>query len=117
MRRDSFRDAPSPGPLSLAVRAAAITPSALDQLNRGLHVTSLTPRAAPGSDTFLAEVRGQWIEQGRPPRAIGATLLKLDEQGGLGRVVAWGADHEAGPPGVPVRAPSLLFDRAVLIHL
>jgi hypothetical protein len=77
----------------------------------------LAPRGAPGSDTFLAEVRGWWIEPGRPPRAVGATLLKLEEQGGLGRVVAWGADDEEGPPGVQGRAPSLLFDRAELIRL
>lgn len=117
MRRDSFRDTPFPGPLSLAIPPDGSVGSPVDDLVKGLYVTALTPRNAPGSDAFLAEVRGQWIEKGRPRHPVGVTLMTLETHGGLGRVIGRGAAARTGPPGVPTLTPCLLFDRAALVPL
>jgi hypothetical protein len=118
MRRDSFRDRPTPGALGLTIPAEEGRTGPLSRdLARGVLVTSLTPRLAPGGEIYLAEVRGQWIERGAPVRAIPPTLMKIDRCGGLGRVEARGADAAPGPPGLPAIAPSLLFEMAEFVPL
>jgi len=113
MRRDSFRDRPYPGPLSLAIPANERRSEPLiESLTKGLLVTTLTPRVPPGADTFVAEVRGHWIEKGERGRPILPILIQIEGYGGLGRIMARGADAEPGPPGLPTAVPSLLFDSA-----
>lgn len=115
MRRDSFRDRPYPGPMALRIPPDGSNPrSLIESVSEGLFVTGITPRVAPGSETFLAEVRGLWIEQGKPKYLVPPTLIEIEGCGGLGRVMARGGDPEPGPPGLLTVAPSLLFESAKL---
>lgn len=116
MRRDSFRDRPYPGPLSLLIPSDEKEAAPLiESISKGLLVTALSPRVAPGADTFVAEVRGHWIEKGKPGHPILPTLIEVDGCGGLERVMARGRDSEPGPPGLPTLTPSLLIDFAKLV--
>jgi len=84
MRRDSFRDIPSPGPMRLVLAPGERgRDDLLAGFGRGLFVTSLVPHSGPGSVAFVAEVRGVWIEKGLTRRPASRTLLVVPTAEGL----------------------------------
>ena len=118
MRRDSYRDPPVPGPSNLFVKPAEHGRGhIIEQLDRGLFVTAMSPLSAPGSRSLIAEVRGIWVEKGKARRPVARTLLKIPSLGALNRIVTWGSDLEFDPAGLPVGAPSILFDGAELVPM
>ena len=89
----------------------------LGAMREGLFVTSLVPLSAPGSESFVAEVRGVWVENGRARRAVARTLLVLGGGGAGGTVVERGADAETDRTGPPVTTPTLLLAGATLLAM
>lgn len=111
MRRDSYRELPSPGPLRLILLPGQPTPDGLiEMMGSGLLVTQLTPLSTEGSDQLLAEIRGLWLEGGKDPAPIGSTFARLPGWEEIGRLKAWGADVELDHSGIPVGCPSLLLE-------
>lgn len=118
MRRDSFRDPPSPGPMRL-VLAPGKDPrdTLLARLAKGLLVTSLVPYSAPGSNALVAEVRGVWIEDGMARRPVARTLLMMPSVDSLSRVIERGSDLESDDGGPTIAAPTLVIDGIDLIPM
>ena len=116
MRRDSYRDPPVAGPIKPYLRPGDRTREELLQgLEEGLFVTSSTPYAAQGSASFVAEVRGIWIESGRARKPVAGTLLVLPTLRSLARIEARGSDLEFDDGGPPTGAPTLRISGALLI--
>ena len=118
LRRDSYRDLPAPGPMRLRVAPGAASPEELlHDLDRGAWVTALAPRSSPGSSLFVAEVRGAWVDRGKPVNSLSRTLLLLPEERILAGVLARGAGQRLDETAVPVITPPLLLEGAALVAM
>jgi predicted Zn-dependent protease len=115
MRRDSYRDEPAPGPMHLCVRAGGRgRDPMLASIGEGLFVSALTPRSGPGAESFLAEVRGVWVERGRAVHPVAGTLMRIPAMWNLPIVTESGSDTDLDPSGPPISSPSLRIEGADL---